>query len=287
MMVHRYDDSSLLLVLQIDHSRLAGFLAAHWGNAAFAPPRPYVSVVLAAQEHDSGWWNWEIKPTLNAEGYPPDYQRFWMSTAGVTEGSEERARAWIGFYRDGIDRVREQDPYAGLLVLLHGTGLLSQGHGVRSNLPDMRNDPIAKGFLADRESVRRELLEVLRGFQEYRDFITDEHLRTNFKLLEVYDQLAQFISNRYPFNSTSRQTGPKNVIGHVPVAPGRDDTSLTIDVLDEKRAIIRPYPFDVDPLEVSFPARVMPDRPYASPDEFLPDFYRADRITVSYTLHAP
>lgn len=287
MMVHPYDDSSLLLVLQIDHSRLAGFLAAHWGNSQFARARPYSSVVVAAQEHDSGWWNWEIKPTLNAEGYPPDYQRFWVGTAGVVPGSEERARAWVAFYRDGIDRVRRQDPYAGLLVLLHGTGLLSQGHGVRSNLPDMRGDPVAQAFLSDHEALRLTLLNELRQSDEYRDVSSDEAIWTNFRLLEIYDQLSQFMCNRYPFNSTSRQTGPRNIIGHVPVAPGEAEGTLTIEVLDEKRGTIRPYPFDVDPLEVSFPARVMPRRPYSSRGDFLRDFYRAERITITYTLHAP
>ncbi len=30
-------------------------------------------MVLAAQEHDSGWWDWEIKPSVNEQGYPSDY----------------------------------------------------------------------------------------------------------------------------------------------------------------------------------------------------------------------
>jgi len=56
MMVNPYDDSRLMLALQIDHSRVAGFFAAHWGNQDFARPEPYASVVLAAHEHDIGWW---------------------------------------------------------------------------------------------------------------------------------------------------------------------------------------------------------------------------------------
>lgn len=55
MMICRYDDSRLLLILQTDHSRVAGLLAAHWGNTTFSEPRPYTSMVLAAQEHDGGW----------------------------------------------------------------------------------------------------------------------------------------------------------------------------------------------------------------------------------------
>ena len=51
MMVCPYDDSRLLLILQTDHSRIAGLLAAHWGNDRFARLRPYASMVLAAQEH--------------------------------------------------------------------------------------------------------------------------------------------------------------------------------------------------------------------------------------------
>jgi hypothetical protein len=287
MMVHRYDDSSLLLVLQIDHSRLAGYLAAHWGNHEFAAPLPFASMVVAAQEHDSGWWNWEIKPSLNPEGLPPDYQRFWMSTAGVVADSEERAAAWVSFYRDGIDRVHAQDPYAGLLVLMHGTGLLCQGHGVRTNLPKMAGDPTAQAFLKEREALRLQMLEKLRKTDEYREYCSEEHLWRNFKLLEVFDQLSQFLSNRYPLNNTSRQTGPKNAIGNVPVAPGKADTTLNIEVQDERNAVIRPWPFDTDELELSYPARTISNRPYPSRDAFLKDFYAARPITVSYTLHQP
>lgn len=43
MMVCPYDESRLLLVLQIDHSRVAGLLAAHRGNKDFAAPNPYAN----------------------------------------------------------------------------------------------------------------------------------------------------------------------------------------------------------------------------------------------------
>jgi hypothetical protein len=32
---------------QTDHSRLAGFMASHWGNSTFAPLQPYESVARA------------------------------------------------------------------------------------------------------------------------------------------------------------------------------------------------------------------------------------------------
>jgi len=40
MMVCPYDEKQLLLILQVDHSKVTGWLAAHWGNGDFARPSP-------------------------------------------------------------------------------------------------------------------------------------------------------------------------------------------------------------------------------------------------------
>jgi len=108
-------------------------------------------------------------------------------------------------------------------------------------------------------------------------------------LITIFDQLAQFICNRYPLNNGKvRQRGPQSDLSNdpVPVAPGQDDVRLTVDVTDENNATVRPYPFDSDPLVVSFPARLVAKRSYASTEDFLKEFYRADRISVTHTLHA-
>ena len=47
----------------------------------------------------------------------------------------------------------------------------------------------------------------------------------------------------------------------------------------------RPYESE-DSVVVSFPARLVPNRPYASQGEFLRQFYKVERITISYSLHA-
>ena len=54
MMAYPFDDGRILLALQIDHSRIAGYFAAHWGNKDCDRPQPYSSVMLAAGEHDIG-----------------------------------------------------------------------------------------------------------------------------------------------------------------------------------------------------------------------------------------
>ncbi|MBI4525040.1 MAG: DUF3891 family protein [Deltaproteobacteria bacterium] len=278
MIVCRFDDSRLLLVMQTDHSRAAGLLAAHWGNNEFARPQPYASMVLAAQEHDSGWWEWEIKPTLNAQGFPLDY----------IGSSKHLGRIWLDFYRHGIERVAEVDPYAAYNISMHGEGLLTQGMGLLPYMPDYSGDPDVQEFIRGQKALRARLLEDLRRNDQYRTRASDEHLWTNFKMMEVFDQFAQFLCNRYPFDSKDRKNGPSNTLSNtpVPVELGRSDTTLTVDVQDGSHAIVRPYPFDVDPLVVSFPARLVPDRSYGSQEEFLQHFYRADRMTVTYTLHA-
>ena len=275
MMISGHRDSRLVLVLQTDHSRVAGLLAAHWGNDEFAEPAPYESMVLAAEEHDSGWWEWEARPTLTDEGYPMDYIGSVKNLGSI----------WLEFFRRGIERVAERDPYAGLMVLMHAEGLCTRGKGLISHMPDFSAIPEVRDALDRWESRREELIDRLRGSAAYRDLATEGELWRNFKLMEVFDQLAQFICNRYPFDSEARKNGPSNSIAHVPVGPGRDDVTLTVDVLDGARARVDPYPFDRSPLRIPIPARLVPDRAYESQEAFLHDFYRAERCVIEYSLH--
>lgn len=279
MMVCPYDQQRLLLILQVDHSKVTGWLAAHWGNDNFARPSPYAAMALAAQEHDTGWWDWEIKPQLNREGLPPDYIGSIKHLGG---------KVWLDFYRHGIERLAEQDPYAGYIVSLHSDGLLTQGRGLLPYMPDYQVYPEVQEFLREQESYRDGLMQRLKNSPDYRDYVSDEQLWTNFKLMEVYDQMGQFVCNRYPFNSTARKNGPTNQLSHtpVPVGPGKKDTILTVEVRDESHAVVKPYPFDVDPLPVSFSGRLIEHRAYKTQEEFLNDFYRAERTTITYYLHA-
>jgi hypothetical protein len=279
MMVCPYDESRLLLILQIDHSRIAGLLAAHWGNNEFAKPKPYGSMVLAAQEHDSGWWDWEIKPTLNDQGYPSDYIG---SIKHLGQG------IWLNFYRHGIERVAARDLYAAYQVSMHGEGLLTQGMGLLPYMPDYTHDAAVQEFIAEQKTLRAGWLQQLRNDDRLKKFAGDADLWINFKFMEVFDQFAQFVCNRYPFNSQARKNGPTNKLSNVPVpvAPGKPDVTLSIEVQDEKEAIVRPFPFDVNPLQISFEGRLVPKRSYTSQEEFLEDFYKAQRIGIDYTLRA-
>jgi Protein of unknown function (DUF3891) len=277
MIVCPYNESSLVLVLQTDHSRIAGLLAAHWGNDKFARLNPYASMVLAAQEHDSGWWDWEIKPTLNEQGYPSDYIG---SIKHLGQG------VWLDLYRRAIERLAQRDLYAAYFVSMHGEGLLTRGMGLLPSMPDYTDDPAVQEFIAEQKKLRPQWLQELQKDPAWQTATSDTHLWMNFNLMEVFDQFAQFVCNRYPFNSQARKNGPTNTLSNipVPVASGNDDVTLTLDIQNEKEAIVRPFPFDVSPLVVSFQGRLVPNRRYPNQQEFLQDFYRAERIDINYSL---
>jgi hypothetical protein len=155
-------------------------------------------------------------------------------------------------------------------------------------MPDYTGDPVVQEFIAEQKKLRPRWLQALQKDSALQEATSDTHLWTNFKLMEVFDQFAQFVCNRYPFNSQARKNGPTNTLSNipVPVAPGHDDVTLTLDIQNEKEAVVRPFPFDLSPLVVSFQGRLVPNRRYPNQEEFLQDFYRAERIDINYTLRA-
>ncbi len=279
MMVCPYDASRLLLILQTDHSRIAGLLAAHWGNDQFAKLRPYASMVLAAQEHDSGWWDWEIKPSVNEQGYPSDYIG---SIKHLGQG------VWLDLYRRAIERIAGRDLYAAYFVSMHGEALLTKGMGLLPSMPDYSGDAAVQEFIAEQKGLRAGWLPRLKKTQELADVTTEKHLWTNFNLMEVFDQFAQFVCNRYPLNSQARKNGPTHTLSgmSVPVSPEQPNVTLTIDVLNETDAVVHPFPFDVNALSLSFEGRLVPKQPFSTQEEFLQQFYGGERIAINYTLRA-
>src|SRR5438552_14243885 len=99
------------LVLQPHHGDLAGQLAAAWGNDELERPRHHESLVVAAARHDDGWAVWERWPAVHPDDSRP------VSFLEVDIPSH------IAFYRAGITDVTQRDPYAGLVVAMHGAGL--------------------------------------------------------------------------------------------------------------------------------------------------------------------
>ena len=101
----------LVVIRQTDHATLAGFFAREWGNEVFIRPEPFDSFRLAAAEHDNGWSEWELNPTIDPATFSP-YTFMSIPTAEHIE-----------IYKRGIDRIVQEDRYAALLAAVHAAGL--------------------------------------------------------------------------------------------------------------------------------------------------------------------
>jgi len=160
--------------------------------------------------------------------------------------------------------------------------------GLLPSMPDYTGDAAVQKFIAQQKALRAEWLPTLQKNQALTAVTTETHLWTNFNLMEVFDQFAQFVCNRYPFNSQARKNGPTHTLSGiaVPVSSERPHATLTIDVLNETEAVVSPFPFDVNPLRLSFEGRLVRNQPFTNQEEFLQQFYGGERVAINYTLSA-
>ena len=268
------------LVTQPDHSRQVGRLARHWGTDRFDAPEPRHSCLVAAEVHDNGWWEYDLQPHL-VDGAP----------AGVTDPDSE---TWTGFYRRGPDRAAAMDPYAGLLVSMHGTGVKQQRYGWDESVPDA-SDEFAE-FIAAQEQFQRERMAEMTDTERFGAYATDAErtgletiqsrdtgefddavprLWTNYRLLQTWDMLSLYCCRNGSL-SPARITG-------VPGGPASETTTLSLEPVGERTVRIDPYPFDTAPLSVPVEGRLV-QRPVSTERELAEAYYRADPVQFEFTF---
>lgn len=178
-------EGGLRLVRQVEHGRVAGELAAAWGNDAFEPPEPYRSVRTAAARHDEGWRAWDARVLYD------EVERRPLHFLDIEAGEH------IRLYRKGMHRVSLEDVYAGLLVGMHWTGLYRGRWSAPGREARIGRSP------GDRERQDR----VVRA--EQRRWITakeqawtepeprsafETRLWHNYELLQLWDLLSLYLS---------------------------------------------------------------------------------------------
>jgi hypothetical protein len=261
-------DGALLLVRQTDHAALSGTLAEHWGGGPFARPTPRPSVLVAAARHDDGWGGWEARPQVN-----PATRRPYQFT-------ELPVREHYAFYAEGIAAVIRDDPYAGLLVSMHLSGLYRQRHGLDPALgldrfpPELR--PVVEGYLRDLAAQQHALRERLLDESDYpAEAVEELAVWTNYKLLQVYDLFSLYLCLSRPREWTLR---------HVPVNDAHADVEMLLRPAGGDALTVTPYPFDEAPLRVSVPARVVPDRDYADDEDLRAALAAAEATELRFEL---
>ena len=268
------------MITQNDHGDLAGQFAAHWGNEQFARLKPYQSMVLAAEAHDNGWWDWDVYPSVDEQGVPLPFTR-----------TPREIRS--GFYGRGIDNVIGRDLYAGLMVSMHGVGLPQKRYGTMPTMAD-RQDEFSQRFIAEREPTHKVLIEKIRKSEQYAGMDSQEQIWLNYLMMQVFDRLSLFFCANFDLTTvppTGAHTAGKGYYGPsvkpTPVRLGEEDTEIKLRAVDPKTVVVEPYPFDQSPLQVSVRAKLIPRIAYKSQEEFREVYAKAQREQLEFTLMKP
>ncbi|MBI4505413.1 MAG: DUF3891 family protein [Chloroflexi bacterium] len=262
MILRRYR-GQLLIVLQTDHGRQCAAFVRHWGDGSCDAPAPREPLLLAAAEHDNGWAEWEAAPPLDpATGQP------WQFT-------ELPSDQHIALYRRGIARSAAQDPYGGLLVSMHGVGLYNDRYGTwpRPVTRDLSADQqaLVAAYVAEQQALQARLRAAAARDARHAPFASDAAVWHNYKLLQLWDRLSLQFCWR---GCTSGTIAP------APLRAGAPDVALVCEGDGEATLRLSPYPFDRSPLPLPVTARLVPDRCYASIEDFLATFAAAEAIEV-------
>ncbi len=251
MIVRRHEvrgqGSHLILVRQLDHSALSGEFARNWGREPFARPTPLDSVVLASARHDEGWREQDEQPLYDAQAKTPAHFR----TLDV--------RTHIPFYREGIRRIVALDPYAGLLVSMHGSGIYQDRYGAGPIRMTTQTDEvrvIMDTFVDEQEALQTDLKRRLWA-RAGRRRTFERTVWVHYELLQVWDLLSLFIC-------IDRDRTPTQRIGPVPTTVEGGDLELELTADEDDTVRVTPWPFTLATLEAVVPARTIPDRTYES-----------------------
>jgi hypothetical protein len=261
MIVRDGADGSLILIAQTDHAKLSGQCAAHWGHQHFARPRPYDAVVRAAMFHDSGWYDYEASPSIAADtGRPLNFLQV------VWGEPQRRAFEWA------IDWMTRIDPYSGLLLSKHRTGLQRGRYGKvahptsfnTQNLPEDNED-----FLARNEANQA---AQLKNYDE-------AEFWTNYQLMQTFDFISLFLCN-------------KDVVDDYiePVPTSYDGSSkpasLALKTVEGTTIEVDPFPFDANPLRVQLLRRRLDRHTFPNAASFREAYFKATPEAVDFTLCA-
>lgn len=213
--------------MQTDHADLAAGFARAWADRG---PR-HESLTLATERHDDGWAVWEASPQVDEAGKPVSFL-------------EVDVTAHLAFYRACIAAVADEDPYAGLLVSMHGAGIYRQRYGSDPGLSLARADDVQElvdAFVAEQETSHPGLSAALG--------VDDELRWTDYRLLQVYDRLALHFCMRDVVSAEAELEGYR-------LEPA-GDWHVRID----------PYPFVEEVTHLRLLRRLVPKRAWAQ-DEF-------------------
>ncbi|HEX8322316.1 MAG TPA: DUF3891 family protein [Tepidisphaeraceae bacterium] len=275
-MIRKRVGDQFWLITQQDHARVAGVLARAVGNRQFAHPANPDVVYAAVDAHDDGWPLHDDAPTLNDAGLPADVFELPRSTEHPV---------WL----ESALRATRIDPYAGLLVSLHGLSLSAMAASmVQSDRPD--DEHRRRQF--DLNKIQHRLIEHAEGLRAALGLATDrplrlgladswstpaeEQLKFDFRLLQAVDALSLHVCcDRLPAGIVP-QPHPR---------PGAAQVTLLVSHADDALHV-RPWPFADGVVRVDVPYRAVSALAFADEERFRAAYHAAPVQTAHAELRA-
>ncbi|HEY3725859.1 MAG TPA: DUF3891 family protein [Solirubrobacteraceae bacterium] len=277
--------ANLTLITQPEHARLAGQLAAAWGNERFAVPAAREALLIAATHHDDGWLELDGLPVYNERARRP---------AHFVELPLERT---VGPYSRGVESVYRRDPHAGALVSMHFSGFYTARWGIQGGSPS--DNPLAAEVVATQEA---RWMPALREAWGYRGPRSEFDARTwhAYELMQALDVMSLGLGladlerpsgDGQPVIVTATlarvdQPPGARIVPAVPVALGGQRVDLMLSVTAPWRLRVDPYPFSNATFELRIEARELDDRQYDSAEEAAAAFHAAEAQELTITVGA-
>jgi uncharacterized protein DUF3891 len=272
MVVRELKDGRAYVSSQEDHAELSAQFAAHWGNDRFSKLRPYQTMVFATTFHDSGYREWEGKPPMNVEKGRPYAHREDIPSFEAVE---------LKAYAKNVEWLSSQDPYAGLLVSMHRTGLWHNRYNIftepagrlRERSQAVQN---AKKELEAQQENAKKTLATNPGFAN--------ELAYNYMALQIFDLLSlYFCCDGYATDDQFKDYA----IAPVRVSYDSAETvRLTIRPHGAGSVIMDPYPFDISPVRFSARARIVAPPKEKSEGACADAYHKAARQLLTFEVSA-
>ncbi len=233
------------VILQADHARMSGQLAAAFGNDRFLPLSPRELMEFVVAHHDEGWAPLDGQALQDRDtGLPYNLVRTPLSLLLQTSAASP-------------DFNEAHDPYCGIISSMHSWGLYNGRYGLSDkifvdNVPP-EHQAQTRAMLDNELARQARLKKQVAASPENAGLVTDVVLMHNYKLLQFFDTLALY------FHTTHRTSRGKTEFKNVPATLGRDVT-ITIEPAGG-RYRLDPWPFAYESLSVGTHGRWMTPQP--------------------------
>lgn len=273
-MLRMESETGWWLITHPDHARLAGAFAAAWGNAQFRRPEPRERVLYGIATHDDGWAARDAHPSITRQGKP---SAFSIELVGKYSAFEEID---IADYLDVRDRavriIAVKDPYAGLLISMHTYNLLTE-HADRTTIAPV-GLVLLDAFLERQRWYQRELSSAIGADSTLMpEQKSQQTILEHFHLLQACDNLSLLTCVAY--------NSPAHLFHPLPLSDGTT-TEVRVLPIAPRHFQLTPWPFTVQELTFTFPARHVAGKLFNSSQDLEHAFHAAKVEELSVRLTA-